>query len=73
MMLLVGSVVGLKTLINAQVSMDEPRNLVTVSSILVFGVGGLALNFDGLTLQGMGLCGVLAVLFNIVLPVTRKP
>lgn len=75
MMLLFGSVasVGLKTLINAKVSMDEPRNLVIVSSILVFGVGGLALNLDGLTLQGVGLCGVLAVLFNIVLPVTRKP
>jgi|SRR5690554_5789057 len=70
MMLLFGSVasVGLKTLIAARVSMDEPRNLVIVSSILVFGVGGLALNMDGFTLQGVGLCGLLAVLFNIVLP-----
>ena len=73
MLLLFGSVasVGLKTLINAKVSMDEPRNLVIVSSILVFGVGGLALNLDGFTLQGVGLCGVLAVLFNIVLPVRK--
>jgi len=70
MMLLFGSVasVGLKTLIAARVSMDEPRNLVIVSSILVFGVGGLALNMDGFTLQGVGLCGLFAVLFNIVLP-----
>ncbi len=74
MMLLFGSVasVGLKTLINARVSMDEPRNLVIVSSILVFGVGGLALNLDGLTLQGVGLCGLLAVLFNIVLPERKR-
>ena len=70
MMLLFGSVasVGLKTLIAARVSMDEPRNLVIVSYIIVFGVGGLALNMDGFTLQGVGLCGLLAVLFNIVLP-----
>jgi len=70
MMLLFGSVasVGLKTLIAARVSMDELRNLVIVSYIIVFGVGGLALNMDGFTLQGVGLCGLLAVLFNIVLP-----
>lgn len=74
MMLLFGSVasVGLKALINARVNMDAPRNLVIVSSILVFGVGGLALNFDGLTLQGVGLCGVLAVLLNLILPAEKK-
>ncbi len=74
MMLLFGSVasVGLKTLINARVSMDEPRSLVIVSSILIFGVGGLALNLDGFTLQGVGLCGLLAVLFNIVLPARKS-
>ncbi|MDX5445465.1 MAG: uracil-xanthine permease family protein [Zoogloeaceae bacterium] len=70
MLLLFGSVasVGLKTLINARVNLDEPRNLVIVSSILVAGVGGLALNFDGITLQGVGLCGLLAILLNVILP-----
>ncbi|MDX5363596.1 MAG: uracil-xanthine permease family protein [Pseudazoarcus pumilus] len=74
MLLLFGSVasVGLKTLINARVNLDEPRNLVIVSSILVAGVGGLALNFDGITLQGVGLCGLLAILLNIILPERRR-
>ena len=30
------------------------------------GIGGLALNFDGLTLQGVSLCGVVAVLLNLI-------
>lgn len=73
MMLLFGSVasVGLKTLIAARTDLDEPRNLVIVSSVLVFGIGGLALNFDGLTLQGVSLCGLIAVLLNLVLPKRR--
>jgi len=73
MMLMFGSVaaVGLNTLIKARVDLEEPRNLVIVSSVLVMGIGGLALNFDGLTLQGVSLCGVVAVLLNLILPKTR--
>ncbi|HRP65458.1 MAG TPA: uracil-xanthine permease family protein [Thauera sp.] len=70
MMLMFGSVasVGLNTLIKARTDLDEPRNLVIVSAVLVMGIGGLALNFDGLTLQGVSLCGVVAVVLNLVLP-----
>ena len=73
MMLMFGSVaaVGLNTLIKARVDLEEPRNLVIVSSVLVMGIGGLALNFDGLTLQGVSLCGVVAVLLNVILPRAR--
>lgn len=74
MMLLFGSVasVGLKTLIGARTDLDEPRNLVIVSTVLVIGIGGLALNFDGLTLQGVSLCGIVAVLLNLLLPAQRS-
>ena len=74
MMLLFGSVasIGLKTLIAARVDMDHPRNLVIVSSVLVFGIGGLALNLDGFSLQGVSLCGIAAVLLNFVLPKHRS-
>ncbi|MGD9870599.1 MAG: uracil-xanthine permease family protein [Thauera sp.] len=73
MMLMFGSVasVGLNTLIKARVDLEEPRNLVIVSSVLVMGIGGLALNFDGMTLQGVSLCGVVAVVLNLILPKTR--
>ncbi|MBV2262319.1 MAG: uracil-xanthine permease family protein [Thauera sp.] len=73
MMLMFGSVaaVGLNTLIKARVDLEEPRNLVIVSSVLVMGIGGLALNFDGLTLQGVSLCAVVAVVLNLILPRVR--
>lgn len=70
MMLLFGSVaaIGLKALIAARTDLDEPRNLVIVSAVLVFGIGGLALNLDGFSLQGVSLCGVAAILLNLLLP-----
>lgn len=74
MMLLFGSVasIGLKTLIADRTNLDEPRNLVIVSAVLVFGIGGLALNLDGFSLQGVSLCGLAAVLLNLVLPKVRR-
>ncbi|PKO56898.1 MAG: uracil permease [Betaproteobacteria bacterium HGW-Betaproteobacteria-13] len=74
MMLLFGSVasIGLKTLIADRTNLDEPRNLVIVSAVLVFGIGGLALNLDGFSLQGVSLCGVAAILLNLLLPKNRK-
>lgn len=73
MMLLFGSVasIGLKTLIAARVSMDEPRNLVIVSTVLVCGIGGLAVNLDGFSLQGVSLCGVAAIGLHLLLPQRR--
>lgn len=73
MMLLFGSVasIGLKTLIAARVSMDEPRNLVIVSTVLVCGIGGLAVNLDGFSLQGVSLCGVAAIGLHLLLPARR--
>ncbi|MDX9838643.1 MAG: solute carrier family 23 protein, partial [Azoarcus sp.] len=73
MMLLFGSVasIGLKTLIADRTNLDEPRNLVIVSAVLVFGIGGLALNLDGFSLQGVSLCGVAAILLNLLLPKNR--
>ena len=37
----------------------------------LMGIGGLWLNFDGLTLQGVSLCGVVAVVLNLILPRVR--
>lgn len=74
MILLFGSiaVVGLNTLIKARVDLGKPRNLVIVSVVLVFGIGNLALNFGDLTLSGVSLCAITAVLLNLVLPHADK-
>ena len=70
MILLFGSiaVVGLNTLIRAQVDLGKPRNLVIVSVVLVFGIGNMALSFGDFTLSGVSLCALTAVLLNLILP-----
>ena len=74
MILLFGSiaVVGLNTLIKAQVDLSKPRNLVIVSIVLVFGIGDLALNVGDLTLKGVSLCAIIAVILHLVLPHRSK-
>ncbi|THF62831.1 uracil-xanthine permease [Pseudothauera nasutitermitis] len=74
MILLFGSIaaIGLKTLIAARTDLDEPRNLVIVSTVLVLGIGGFGFTVGSFVLQGVSLCGVFAVLLNLVLPARRK-
>ncbi|MCK6410970.1 MAG: uracil-xanthine permease family protein [Azonexus sp.] len=70
MVLLFGSIagIGLKTLMDAKVDLAIPRNLCIVSVTLVTGIGGLGVHLGSFSLQGISLCGVLAVLLNLVLP-----
>ncbi|WP_185268564.1 uracil-xanthine permease family protein [Halopseudomonas xiamenensis] len=71
--LLFGSiaVVGINTLIRHQVDLSEARNLCIVSVTLVFGIGGMAIGNQAITLQGISLCGIVAILLNLILPGTR--
>lgn len=68
--LLFGSiaVVGLNTLIRHQVDMSESRNLVIVSVTLVFGIGGMTVGNGEIGLEGIALCGIVAILLNLLLP-----
>lgn len=70
MVLLFGSIagIGLKTLMDARVNLASARNLCIVSVTLVTGIGGLGVHIGSFSLQGISLCGVLAVLLNILLP-----
>lgn len=70
LILLFGSIasVGLNTLIKARVDLGEQRNLVIVSTTLVFGIGGMAVGSGDLNLQGVSLCGLVAIVLNLVLP-----
>jgi uracil permease len=73
MMLLFGSIagIGLKTIMDGKVDLSSARNLCIVSVTLVTGIGGLGVTIGSFSLQGISLCGVLAVLLNQVLP--REP
>ncbi|MEL0630746.1 uracil-xanthine permease family protein [Psychromonas aquatilis] len=70
MILLFGTIaaVGLSTLIRHQVDLSQPRNLCIVSIVLVFGIGGMALGVGSFSLQGVSLCGIVAIGLNLVLP-----
>ncbi len=70
MILLFGSIasVGLNTLIKNHIDLHKSRNLVIVAVTLVFGIGGMAFGFGGFSLQGVSLCGIVAIILNLVLP-----
>lgn len=70
MILLFGSIatVGLNTLIKNQVDLHKARNLVIVAVTLVFGIGGMAFGIGEFSLQGISLCGIVAILLNLILP-----
>ena len=72
MILLFGTIasVGLNTLIRHQVDLSNARNLCIVSVTLVFGIGGMAFGFGSFSLQGVSLCGLVAITLNLVLPRT---
>ncbi|MCL1039130.1 uracil-xanthine permease family protein [Shewanella submarina] len=72
MCLLFGSIaaVGLNSLIRNKVDLGEPRNLCIVGVTLVFGIGGMAFGIGSFSLQGISLCGIVAILLNLVLPAT---
>ncbi|ERB64709.1 uracil-xanthine permease [Vibrio coralliilyticus OCN008] len=70
MILLFGSIatVGLNTLIKNDVDLHKSRNLVIVAITLVFGIGGMAFGIGEFSLQGVSLCGIVAILLNLLLP-----
>ena len=70
MILLFGSIaaVGLNTLIKNQVDLHKSRNLIIVGVTLVFGIGGMAFGIGEFSLQGISLCGIVAIVLNLILP-----
>ena len=70
LILLFGSIagVGMNILIKARVDMSEQRNLVITSTTLVFGIGGMAIGNADFSLQGVSLCGLVAIGLNLILP-----
>ena len=68
--LLFGSIasVGMNLLVKDQVDLSIQRNLIIVSTTLVFGIGGMMFGSGEWSLQGISLCGVVAIILNLVLP-----
>ncbi|GHC25800.1 uracil-xanthine permease family protein [Aidingimonas halophila] len=74
MTLLFGSiaVVGMNTLVRAGKPLTAPRNLVVVSLILVFGIGGMQIGSGQFTLQGVSLAALVGIILNLLLPPAKE-
>lgn len=60
--------VGMNTLIHAKTDLSNPRNMIIVSLILVFAIGGMNFKFGGVGFSGIGLGAILGILLNLLLP-----
>jgi len=63
--------IGMETLIKGNVDMADPRNMIIVSIILVFAIGGMSFDFGGTKFSGIGLGAIVGIFLNFVLPKTR--
>ena len=70
MILLFGAimVVGLNTLVRAGKDLMEPRNMIIVALIIIFGVGGMQFSIGSFKLGGIGLAALTGVVLNLLLP-----
>jgi uracil permease len=61
-------------LIEHKIDFSDRRNLVIAAVVMVIGVGGALLRFNGihLELEGMALSTVVGILLNLVLPKRPK-
>ncbi len=60
--------VGMNTLVRSGENLAETRNMIIVSLVLVFGLGGMSLGIGEFTLKGIGLAAIVAILLNLILP-----
>lgn len=60
--------IGLGTLVREQVDMNNPRNMIIVSMILVLAIGGMVVDLGGVAFSGIGLGAIVGIVLNLVLP-----
>ena len=74
MVLLFGLIaaIGISTLIKEEVDLSCTRNMIIVSMILVFSIGGMTFNFGGVSFSGIGLGAIMGIILNLVLPQAKN-
>jgi len=74
MLLLFGIIasVGMSTLIKEKVDLSCSRNMVIVSVILVFAIGGMTFNFGAVSFSGIGLGAIMGIFLNLILPQVKN-
>jgi len=74
MLLLFGVIasVGMSTLVKEKVDLSCTRNMIIVSMILVFAIGGMTFNFGAVSFSGIGLGALIGIFLNLILPQVKK-
>ncbi|WP_027192926.1 uracil-xanthine permease family protein [Megalodesulfovibrio gigas] len=62
------TVVGMNALVRAKDDLLNPRTMVIIAVILVFGLGDMGLTIGDFSLRGIGLAGVSGIVLNLILP-----
>ena len=70
MILLFGAigVVGMNSLVRSKQDLTEPRNMVIISVVLVFGLGGMVIGSGDMALKGIGLSAITGLVLHLILP-----
>ncbi|AQW83859.1 uracil-xanthine permease family protein [Campylobacter pinnipediorum] len=73
MLLLFGVIasVGMQILIKHNVDLSDPRNIIIVSLIFVFAIGGMIVDLQFVSFSGVGLGAIVGIVLNLVLPKTK--
>jgi len=74
MLLLCGIIasIGMSTLVKEKVDLSCTRNMIIVSMILVFAIGGMTFNFGAVSFSGIGLGAIIGIFLNLILPQVKK-
>jgi uracil permease len=57
---------GIRMLLEAKVDYSKARNLILTTVVLVIGISGAQLKFAGISLKGMGLATVIAIVLSLL-------
>ena len=60
--------IGIGTMIREKVDMNDPRNMIIVSMVLVLAIGGMVVDMGGVAFSGIGLGAIVGIVLNLVLP-----
>jgi uracil permease len=60
--------VGFRLMVENRIDFKSSRNMIIVSTVVVVGLGGAALEFGEFSLGGVGLAAVVGIVLNLIIP-----
>ncbi len=57
---------GIRMLVESKIDYGRPRNLILTSIVLIVGISGISISLGAVTLAGMGLATVVAIVLSLI-------